>query len=149
MTVEDGAVLAKLFSHLSHADQIGPFLNAFQDLRYNRVKESLQGELLNVSILTLEDGDMQATRDNGMRDKTAAGQGVFDGGDGEITSRWQEIETVFGYDCEDAADDWWVEWGLLRERARLEARQDEMGGIETGFVSFATMNIRVSESVNS
>ena len=28
------------------------------------------------------------------------------------------VESIFGYDPEDAADDWWVQWGVLRERAR-------------------------------
>lgn len=146
MSVEDGAVLAKLFSHLSHIDQIGPFLNAFQDLRYRRANENRQGEMLNITILTLQDGEMQTARDNGMRAKTAAGQGVFEGGEAEITTRWREIETVFGYDCEDAADDWWVEWGLLRERARAEGQQGE-SGVGGSFVSFA-MSIRVSESID-
>lgn len=146
MSVEDGAVLAKLFSHLSHIDQIGPFLNAFQDLRYQRANESRQGEMLNVTILTLEDGEMQATRDNVMRAKTAAGQGVFEGGEAEITNRWREIETVFGYDCEDAADDWWVEWGLLRERARAEGQHGE-SGTRGSLVSLA-MKIHVSEVID-
>ncbi len=27
------------------------------------------------------------------------------------------IETIFGYDPEDEADDWWVQWGVMQERA--------------------------------
>jgi salicylate hydroxylase len=28
------------------------------------------------------------------------------------------LMTIWGYDAEDEADNWWVEWGLLRERAK-------------------------------
>ena len=27
------------------------------------------------------------------------------------------VENIFAYDPEDAADDWWVQWGLMQERA--------------------------------
>lgn len=29
----------------------------------------------------------------------------------------QSIRDMYAYDPEDEADDWWVEWGLLQERA--------------------------------
>jgi salicylate hydroxylase len=30
-----------------------------------------------------------------------------------------EIAEVWGYYAIDAADEWWVEWGLLRERSQV------------------------------
>jgi salicylate hydroxylase len=31
-----------------------------------------------------------------------------------------EIEDVWGYYAIDAADEWWVEWGMLRERSQVK-----------------------------
>jgi len=30
---------------------------------------------------------------------------------------WGQLCQVWAYDAFDAADDWWVQWGMLRERA--------------------------------
>ena len=115
MSLEDASVLAKLFSHLRAEDQIESFLYAFQELRQERVKAVRQGEFGSVLYMTAE-GEMAAGRDAGMRAKAAAGKNVLDG-DGDAESIWEEYRVVFGYDCEDEADDWWVQWGMLRERA--------------------------------
>ncbi|KAI1794869.1 FAD/NAD(P)-binding domain-containing protein [Ganoderma leucocontextum] len=115
MAVEDGAVLAKLFSHISEERQIESFLYAFQELRQERVKAVRQGEFGSVLYMTAE-GEMAAARDEGMRAKAAAGKNVLEG-DGDAESIWEEYRVIFGYDCEDEADDWWVQWGMLRERA--------------------------------
>lgn len=147
MGIEDGAVLAKLFSHLTYAAQIGSFMNAFQDLRAERANESRHREMDNVRQLTISDPVWKQLRDTAMCEKTAAGLGVFEGGEAESTKRWREIETVFGYDCEDAADNWWMEWGMLRERARVESQQGRNGAREGGFVSFV-MSVQVTESID-
>ena len=33
-----------------------------------------------------------------------------------LREAWEELKGSFGYDAYDAADDWWVDWGVLRER---------------------------------
>ena len=66
MAVEDGAVLAKLFSHLSEERQIESFLYAFQELRQERVKAVHQGEFGSVLYMTAA-GEMAAARDASMR----------------------------------------------------------------------------------
>ncbi|TFK18772.1 FAD/NAD(P)-binding domain-containing protein [Coprinopsis marcescibilis] len=120
MTVEDGAVLAKLFSHLRTEDQIESFLYAFQDLRKPRCDGVLTKELGDVGFMTLPPGDYQEGRDASFRLKRDAGVGVLESLDKteDELPQWAEIKDLFGYDAEDEADDWWVEWGLLRERAR-------------------------------
>jgi hypothetical protein len=40
-------------------------------------------------------------------------------GSGPTEAELAEIAEVWGYFAVDAADEWWVEWGLLRERSRL------------------------------
>ena len=126
MAVEDGAVLAKLFSHLSEERQIESFLYAFQELRQERVRAVRSGEFASVFFMTA-DGPEAEQRDASMRAKAADGKNVLDG-EGGVESVWEEYRIIFGYDCEDEADDWWVQWGMLRERAfQEEQEQDEEG----------------------
>ncbi|KAF8997129.1 hypothetical protein BDZ89DRAFT_1083842 [Hymenopellis radicata] len=122
LTVEDGAVLAKLFSHLHSKDQIQSFLYAFQDLRQPRCASVYAKEVGIVQYMVVPPGDFQQMRDDSMRAKRDAGMGILEAvGDLEEPPEWAEIKEVFGYDAEDDADNWWVEWGLLRERARVNA----------------------------
>ena len=116
MAVEDGAVLAKIFSHLSSHRQIHSFLAAFQEIRQARVRTVRQGELQSAFFMTA-DGPEAAARDAAMLAKAQAGGNVLDS-EGEASAVWDEYRVVFGYGCEDEADDWWVQWGVLRERAR-------------------------------
>jgi len=82
-----------------------------------------------------------------MRAKFKAGKNVMEGEDGEEDSpQWEEIRTTFGYDCEDEADNWWVQWGLLRERAKETAGRVNRPSRSPGH-RWTTMNIRVSESI--
>lgn len=39
--------------------------------------------------------------------------------------QWEQVKELFGYDPEDQADDWWIKWGLLRERAKDRTRDLE------------------------
>ncbi|KAK0218348.1 hypothetical protein EDD85DRAFT_961622 [Armillaria nabsnona] len=130
LTVEDGAVLAKLFSHLHCKDQIKSFLWAFQDLRQPRCAAVHGKEAGIIHYMTAEPGEFQSARDDMMRAKQQAGVGILDAtGDLEETPEWVEIKEVFGYDAEDDADNWWVEWGLLRERARRNSSDSHMGEV--------------------
>ena len=118
MAIEDGAVLAKLFSHLRNEDQIAPFLHAFRDLRQERCEQARAKEFQEINYMSLPSGEFQEHRDQTMRAKRDAGSSVLDAvGDFELNPLWEQIKTVFGYDAEDEADNWWNDWGLLRERS--------------------------------
>lgn len=39
-----------------------------------------------------------------------------DEGLGELAQQYAENAELWGYDARDAAEDWWVKWGMLRER---------------------------------
>ena len=132
MAIEDGAVLAKLFSHLSDESQIESFLYAFQELRQERVCAVRAGEFASVFFMTAA-GAPAADRDASMRAKAARGQNVLEG-EGSAEGVWEEYRVVFGYDCEDAADDWWVQWGMLRERAN---GADERGASVPSLLDFS------------
>jgi hypothetical protein len=41
------------------------------------------------------------------------------GSGGPTEAELAEIAEVWGYFAIDAADEWWVEWGLLRERSQI------------------------------
>ncbi|KAG1737068.1 uncharacterized protein EDB91DRAFT_1140876 [Suillus paluster] len=116
MAVEDAAVLAKLFSHLRDKDQIPTLLHAFQDLREDRCASVVHSEQSNLYFQMMPAGPKQEQRDQDMRAKAAQGESVFGGG--EAAEQWEQLKELFGYDAEDEADDWWVKWGLLRERAK-------------------------------
>ncbi|KAH9933558.1 FAD/NAD-P-binding domain-containing protein [Epithele typhae] len=139
MAVEDGAVLAKLFAHLSEARQIESFLYAFQELRQERTRSVRASEFGNAFFMAMPECDVSRGRDAMMRQLGEAGLNVLEGGDGEASGAWDQVRTIFGYDCEDEADDWWVHWGLLRERA-LDGR-----GCEAPVSAFAGFSMHVSE----
>ncbi|KAH6901243.1 hypothetical protein BKA70DRAFT_1374822 [Coprinopsis sp. MPI-PUGE-AT-0042] len=145
MAIEDGAVLAKLFSHLRTEDQIPSLLSAFQDLRTPRCDFVLKKELGDVSFMTLPPCEFQEGRDQMFRTKRDAGVGVLDsleGSDEEELPQWAEIKELFGYDAEDDADNWWMEWGLLRERAKGT-------DLSNGFVAPAEIKVATGVSLAS
>ncbi|KAJ7503290.1 hypothetical protein B0H11DRAFT_578822 [Mycena galericulata] len=118
MDVEDGAVLAKLFSHLHTHDQISEFLYAFQDLRQPRAESVLAAETGIIHFMSMPYCAKQKKRDEEMMARAATGADVFDVSVGGMVSpEWDDIKEVFGYDAEDEADNWWVTWGLLKQRS--------------------------------
>ncbi|KAH9918837.1 FAD/NAD-P-binding domain-containing protein [Fomitopsis serialis] len=141
MAIEDAAVLGRLYQYLTIPEQASEFLYAFHDLRRQRCQDVLEGEVSMVSLITRVHGPEQEQRDNGMRAKYHAGKNVLEGDDtgGGEGEQWVTIRTIFGYDCEDEADDWWFQWGLLRARANSDGqnRQSQMG-----VFSWANMGIQ-------
>ncbi|KAF8872574.1 hypothetical protein BD779DRAFT_331964 [Infundibulicybe gibba] len=134
MIVEDGAVLAKLFSHLRSEDQIASFLWAFEDLRKPRCDMVHKKELGDIYFMTMGPGEVQEYRDSSMRAKRDAGLSPLSASDElEETPEWSQMKEVFGYDAEDEADNWWIQWGLLRERAKGT-------DLECGFMEIITAN---------
>lgn len=120
MCAEDGAMLGRLFSHLRSSDQIPFFLEAFQDLRHSRCSFVMHREKDLLSFFTLPPGEEQIMRDESMRAKRDAGLSVLSAADAlniEENEWWLEIKHMFSYDAEDDADNWWVQWGILRLRA--------------------------------
>ena len=35
----------------------------------------------------------------------------------KMRMQWEQICEVLGYNAREAAEDWWVSWGILRERS--------------------------------
>ncbi|KAL4066712.1 hypothetical protein V8B97DRAFT_2022535 [Scleroderma yunnanense] len=119
LCIEDAAVFAKLFSHITSETQIPTFLHAFQDLREDRCESVLHSEQRNVFFRMMPNGPEQEDRDRIMRDRHSQGLGVFDSSIADKPEvRWDSLKALFGYNAEDEADDWWFKWGLLGERAK-------------------------------
>ncbi|KAI5983421.1 hypothetical protein EDD15DRAFT_1898137 [Pisolithus albus] len=143
LCIEDAAVFAKLFSHLTSEDQIPAFLHAFQDLREPRCARVLHSERCNLTFRMLPNGPEQEERDSAMRERHARGISVFGSGGGKLTEQWDQLKELFGYNAEDEADDWWVKWGLLRERAKDRSCElEERVNISVLSAQLQAVNIR-------
>ena len=69
----------------------------------------------NIFAVSLPPG-MAEARDRQLAER--AEKGIRGLARGQTSEQMMEtIEGVFGYDPEDEADNWWVEWGLTQERA--------------------------------
>ncbi|KIY52581.1 FAD/NAD(P)-binding domain-containing protein [Fistulina hepatica ATCC 64428] len=111
LAVEDGAVLGKLFSHLKREDQISGFLAAFQELRQARTYPLMRQAFGAMRMLTLPADEQETYR----REMHASEHQVIT--DIKEMPHWHEVADIFSYNAEDDADNWWVSWGLLKERA--------------------------------
>lgn len=145
LILEEASFLGTLFSHLRYRTQIASFLYAFEDFRRPRTHTLHEVELANISILSLPPGPDRKARDDTWREQKKAfvnreigkGSGSTSGDGGSVGSggehdfgdtsseaenqemlrQWQELFEIWGYDARDAAESWWVEWGILGERA--------------------------------
>jgi salicylate hydroxylase len=72
-------------------------------------------------------GPEQQARDAEMQYFLHAGHGKWD--DDAYLGLWGQICKIWAYNAFDAADDWWVQWGMLRERALILQNRD----VETPF----------------
>ena len=121
MAIEDGAVLGNLLSRLAHPSQLPVFLHAYEDLRLPRTAETQNQSRLNQKIFHLPDGPEQEQRDADMRKATELELRRMRGdaepkGDALVGSanQWadeKKSRIQFGYDADEAADEWWREVG--------------------------------------
>jgi len=115
--VEDAAVLGALFSRLRSADQVASLLYAYQDLRKGRADTLVAIEEHNVDVAILGSPRIRGglVRFNAI----PTGSPSPPPGSGPSEAELAEIVEIWSYYAIDAADEWWVEWGLLRERSQL------------------------------
>ncbi|KAJ7122120.1 hypothetical protein C8R44DRAFT_981397 [Mycena epipterygia] len=104
MGLEDGAVLAKLFSHLRRKDQVIDFLKAFHDLRHRRCKAAAQS-YRQIMAYVMGSGPSPKETSSASPEEAGSAPTITEGTD------------VWWYDADDHAEDWWVAWGLLKERS--------------------------------
>ena len=132
-------------------------LYAYHDLRAPRAARLHELEVKNRRFTNLA-GDQRTARDAALRaafTKARSSQTredareVLDGhedDDGEaLAKHFAELLEGWGYDAREEAEEWWVRWGLLKERAIMREHTGEDGrpGIVSGVggVQFATHTI--------
>lgn len=135
LSVEDGAVLGSLFSRLrtNSTEEILRLLAAYQEVRQGRVEAILQTDVELLSFSTLPPGPARDERNEGFR-KTSQSQ-VLDWvnvDEDVLRTAWEEFRSSFGYEAYDAADDWWIDWGVLVQRIAAAAATDSDTGSESG-----------------
>ncbi|ESK84841.1 FAD/NAD-P-binding domain-containing protein [Moniliophthora roreri MCA 2997] len=117
LSIEDGVVLAKLFSHLTSVRQIDEFLVALQEIRQPRCEEIHTKEYGIVYFMTMPPSEEEEYRDGGLRARRDADMSYIDG-DSDLggSAEEKEFRDIFGYEATEEADSWWVDWGMTKER---------------------------------
>ena len=72
---------------------------------------------MNVTQTMFPPGPERTMRDAEMGKLLDAGQAKW--GDDAYLGLWGQLCEIWAYNAFDAADDWWVQWGILRERSLL------------------------------
>lgn len=117
MQIEDAAVLTTLLAKLKTADQIPNLLSAFQEIRQCRVPTIYNKEYKAIEWFRIPPGDARNARDDALRAMIDTGRKGWD--ETKLKWQWEEIAEVFGYHAIEVAEDWWVVWGMMRERSEV------------------------------
>lgn len=147
MGFEDAAALARLLARVSvcspltllisralisrffrsRRDQIPTLLNGFAGMRHARALSVMAFEHLHSPFSSLPQLSAAATPEDAaaqMRDHCLATLRML-GCDLSGLRLWDAVGALWAHDAEDAADNWWVEWGLPAERMRGEAPDEQ------------------------
>ncbi|EPQ52883.1 FAD/NAD P-binding domain-containing protein [Gloeophyllum trabeum ATCC 11539] len=116
MAVEDAACLAQLFSYLSRRDQIRTLLSAFQEIRQPRIARVREAEEFMLQQMVFSQSSSSTSIEDARKDLGMEPVSSMDGKPAN-SPVCDDMIDVFAYEAEDAANDWWVQWGLLYERA--------------------------------
>jgi hypothetical protein len=90
-------------------------VGAYETIRRGRSKLLHEIEVTSVMQTMFPPGPEREARDLEMQNLLHAGQHKWD--DDAYLGMWGPLCDVWAYDAFDVADDWWVQWGVLRERA--------------------------------
>ncbi|KIJ20852.1 hypothetical protein PAXINDRAFT_106622 [Paxillus involutus ATCC 200175] len=116
LQVEDAEVLGWLLSRLHSWDQLPHLLEAFQDIRQKRCRSVHEQESMGIQLVWLPAGQRRDARDESLRAMMVPGLQGWD--EDKLRLQWEEVNDFLGYSAREAAEHWWVNWGMLRERSR-------------------------------
>ncbi|KAF9221342.1 FAD/NAD(P)-binding domain-containing protein [Gyrodon lividus] len=116
LQVEDAEVLGWLLSRLHSWEQLPHLLEAFQDIRQERCRTVHEKEYMGFQLVWLPPGPYRDARDETLRAIMMSGLQGWD--EENMRWQWEEISEVIGYNAREAAENWWVSWGMLRERSQ-------------------------------
>jgi len=115
LSVESAAVFSTLLSYVRGFDHIPLLVRAYETIRRDRSDFLYQLELTAVSQSMFPPGPERTARDEELGKLLHAGQAKW--GDDAYLGLWGQMVEVWAYNAFDEADDWWVQWGILRERS--------------------------------
>ncbi|KAF7323524.1 FAD-binding-3 domain-containing protein [Mycena kentingensis (nom. inval.)] len=110
--LEDGLFIGKVFSHTRDPARITEFFHAFQEAREPRCTRLRNMDQEYIDILSVVDGEIQEGRDATIRANDAAGR---NGMEGDLQQMMDDFVFAYGYDADDDADEWWINWGRMRQ----------------------------------
>ncbi|KAJ7695076.1 hypothetical protein B0H17DRAFT_441123 [Mycena rosella] len=115
--VEDGFALGRVFSHLTSRDQIPFFfLNRYNQVQYKRTSATKASELTGLVTSTFPPGPARDAWNRQFKVMSLVGDGT-EVADELIAASWATYLVQFNYDANEAADEWWMNWGkLTREK---------------------------------
>ncbi|TDL22486.1 FAD/NAD(P)-binding domain-containing protein [Rickenella mellea] len=146
--IEDSVVLGSLFSRVRSRDQIPMFLRAYQELRQERCLAVQANERNLLMTFWIPEGPEQRARDDDMGFAATLGEGRFDMREGICLAQWEGAKNLYGYDASDEAEAWYVEWGMLADRATNAANGASGGGavmkMNVPMMSVTTTTVTVS-----
>ncbi|EMD37806.1 hypothetical protein CERSUDRAFT_114460 [Gelatoporia subvermispora B] len=115
MATGDAMVLGRIFANLHRREQVPNFLSATQELRQRRIAEVQNVAQNNIFAMALPPGVME-NQDHRARARSVASVEALQTSN-TTPMKQQAVKDIFAYDPEEDADDWWVKWGLVQERA--------------------------------
>jgi salicylate hydroxylase len=115
LSVETATVLSTLLSYVRGFDHIPVLVRAYETICRERTEVLHRVETGNVAVMMFPPGPERTARDEEMRRLLKEGDTKW--GDDAYLGLWGQICEVWAYNAFDAADDWWVQWGVLRERS--------------------------------
>lgn len=116
LPIEDASVLTTLFTYLKSEEHIPYLAYAFQEIREPRARSLFSKETKAFGTVWVPPGPARDARDEALKMMLLEGHKGWD--DSRLRWQWDEICEVFAYHGREAAEDWWVMWGVLRERSQ-------------------------------
>lgn len=97
MALEDAVVFGTLFSHLSSWEEVPRFLNAYQEIRFNRTTVVNEMDVSNAAFVRLPPGPEAEARNMQFR------QARDEWDDSTAKREFEGLAGLFCYEAEDAA----------------------------------------------
>lgn len=119
MPIEDAAVLTTLFTYLKSKEQVPYLTRAFQEIREPRAQSIYSKDTKGLGTVWIPPSPARDERDEALKKMMMEGHKSWD--ETKLRWQWDEICEVFAYHGREAAEDWWVMWGALRERSQQTA----------------------------
>jgi salicylate hydroxylase len=110
-------MLSTFFGRLTAWDQVPMMLNAYAELRQERCASVGAQEESNQTLVHLPPGPHRDARDEGFKGMLAA-QHMEEWDEAQLRERWESVSVLLGYNAFEAAEDWWMKWGVIVEASK-------------------------------